>query len=420
MVGYRRKLCALMLSVVAGISYAQNNTNSPYTRYGLGDLSGQFIGRSVAMGGVSIGIRDNQHINPLNPASYTAIDSLTFLFEGGVTLQNANFNDGTQRINAKNTSFDYVAMQFRLHKRIGFSLGVLPYSNVGYNVSQSIVGDDAVPSSTKQMYGEGGFHQLYAGLGVKLFENLSIGANVSFFWGGIDRNLTVIYPAYSTASGGTYPSYSEATALRVKDYKLDFGIQYTQPIGSKQRFTLGLTYSPSKQLNADADLTTTTSVVTSSDLTAKCGLPNVFGGGVSYTYDDRLTVAADYTLQKWSEVLYHVRELHTFADQSRISIGAEYLPSFLSRKYFGHVKYRLGAYYCNPYYETEKGERACRELGVTAGFGLPIPRTRSMFNIGIQYVNVKGIQPGMLNQNVVKLSLGITFNERWFFKRKVY
>jgi len=117
MVGFKHTIWALLLMMVTGTAIAQNNTNSPYTRYG--DLSDQSFGNSKAMGGIAFGLRDGAQINPTNPASYTAIDSLTFLFEGGVSLQNMNISNGGVKMNAKNASFDYLAMQFRLAPWMG-------------------------------------------------------------------------------------------------------------------------------------------------------------------------------------------------------------------------------------------------------------------------------------------------------------
>lgn len=60
------------------------------------------------MGGIAYGLRNGYQINASNPASYTAVDSLTFLFDAGMTLQNANFKEGNIKTNAKNSSFDYL------------------------------------------------------------------------------------------------------------------------------------------------------------------------------------------------------------------------------------------------------------------------------------------------------------------------
>ena len=63
--------------------------------------------------------------------------------------------------------------------------------------------------------------------------------------------------------------------------------------------------------------------------------------------------------------------------------------------------------------------RAAEEYGVTAGFGLPIPRTRSLLSITAQYVHVNGKTNAFLDENILRLCIGVTFNERWFFKWKV-
>ena len=50
---------------------AQNGTNSPYTRYGYGELANRSFGAGRSMGGVGIGLRSSRQINPMNPASYS-------------------------------------------------------------------------------------------------------------------------------------------------------------------------------------------------------------------------------------------------------------------------------------------------------------------------------------------------------------
>ena len=88
---YQRLINACLFCIMATITMAQTSTNSPYTRYGLGELSDQHFGNSKAMGGIAYGLRNGLQVNAANPASYTAIDSLTFIFDIGLSLQNANF-----------------------------------------------------------------------------------------------------------------------------------------------------------------------------------------------------------------------------------------------------------------------------------------------------------------------------------------
>ena len=422
MVGFKHTLCALLLTMVTGMAIAQNNTNSPYTRYGYGDLSDQSFGNSKAMGGIAFGLRDGAQINPLNPASYTAIDSLTFLFEGGVSLQNMNVSGGGVKLNAKNSSFDYLAMQFRLHPRIAMSVGLLPFSNVGYSVSDSK--DENGVSQTRSFTGDGGLHQLYGGIGVKVLKNLSLGVNASYFWGDITRTRTIIYPATSESY-----SYVQQIGVSVSDYKLDFGAQYTQELSKKHSVTIGAVFSPKHKLNNDYTITTQASTTNSNDLDATLELPNMFGVGFTYNYDRRLTVGVDYSLQQWSKAKFGVaatddatraefEETYAYNDRHKISVGAEYIPNLIGRSYLSHIKYRLGAYYTTPYYKID-GKKAARVYGVTAGFGLPVPRSRSILSISGQFVRVSGQETNFVNENIFRVSIGLTFNERWFFKRRV-
>lgn len=422
MVGFKQTLCALLLTIFTGVAIAQNNTNSPYTRYGYGELSDQSFGNSKAMGGIAFGLRDGMQINPLNPASYTAIDSLTFLFEGGVSLQNTNLNSNGVKLNAKNSSFDYLAMQFRLAPFMAMSIGLLPYSSVGYTVSDSKT--EGGLSTSRSFTGDGGLHQLYAGLGVKILKNLSVGVNASYFWGDITRSRTVLYP--NTAS--SY-SYVQQTTVSVSDYKLDFGAQYTQNFSKKHSMTLGAVYSPKHKLNNDANVITQVSVNTNTDLDATLELPTSFGFGVTYNYNKQLTVGVDYSLQQWSKIKSAVTttdatvredfdETYAYCDRSKISVGGEYIPNAIGRSYFARIKYRLGGYYTTPYYKIG-GEKAAQEYGVTAGFGIPVPRSRSILSISGQFVRVKGLETNMVNENIFRVSIGLTINENWFFKRRV-
>ena len=134
------------------------------------------------MGGIAYGLRNGLHINASNPASYSAVDSLTFILDAGMSLQNANFKEGNVKTNAKNSTFDYIAMQFRLVKGLGLTAGFLPYSTVGYNMQKisymttNEFGNKI--SSITTFKGNGGLQQVFIGLGYQVFKNLSVGANL--------------------------------------------------------------------------------------------------------------------------------------------------------------------------------------------------------------------------------------------------
>ena len=402
---------------------AQTSTNSPYTRYGFGQLSDQSFGNSQAMGGIAYGLRNGLQVNASNPASYSAVDSLTFIFDAGMSLQNANFKEGNVKINAKNSSVDYIAMQFRLAKGLGFSAGFLPYSNVGYNMNKTnkvTTDEHGNTTAANQAYvGDGGLQQVYVGLGYQIFKGLSIGTNFSFLYGDITHT------ASTTFSNTNAYSSSRSHKIDVSDYKLDFGLQYTHKLKEKHVLNLGAIYSFGHELNSTGyeylEKFSGNTVVTQSVDTIKnaFALPHTFGLGATYVYDNKLTIGLDYTLQKWEDVKFFNKD-GAFQNRSKISVGAEYLPNPIGRSYFSNIRYRVGAYYSSPYAKID-GKDGNREYGVSVGLGIPLHfyNSRSILNISGQYVKVAPKLKGMLEENYLRINIGLTFNEQWFMKWKV-
>ena len=116
-----------VLTAGAKSSDSSPSTNSPYTRYGLGDLSDMVFTNNAAMGGVGYALRTSEHINPMNPASYTSVDSLSFMFEVGMTLKSSNYQEEGVKSTANNYSFEYIAAKFHLNSRLAIAVRYMPY-----------------------------------------------------------------------------------------------------------------------------------------------------------------------------------------------------------------------------------------------------------------------------------------------------
>ena len=78
-------ICSILLGMTALTVLAQSGTSSPYSQFGLGIMSDQSQGFSRGMNGLGIGLRGGTMVNSLNPASYSAIDSLTMIFDMGLS-----------------------------------------------------------------------------------------------------------------------------------------------------------------------------------------------------------------------------------------------------------------------------------------------------------------------------------------------
>ena len=203
---------------------AQSGTNSPYSQYGLGTLGEQAGGFNRGMNGLGLGFHEHNQINSLNPASYASIDSLSFIFDAGISGQITNYKEGDVKVNAQNGNFEYVVAGFRLAKHLGVSFGILPYTNVGYNYSNTQKIGSSIGSSSSTTYsntytGTGGLHQVYLGFGWMPINGLAVGVNGSYLWGNYTRSIV---NSYSDNYVNTLSRYYTAS---VNNYKLDFGVQ---------------------------------------------------------------------------------------------------------------------------------------------------------------------------------------------------
>lgn len=422
----------LLASLYVAPAIAQSGTNSPYSQYGLGQLSEQTSGFNRGMNGLGLGFREHNQVNYINPASYSSIDSLTFIFDAGLSGQVTNFSENGQKKNANNADFEYAVAAFRASKHLGVSFGIIPFTNIGYNYSISgYLNGDKSTTFTNTYNGSGGMHQIYLGAGWEFVKGLSIGANVSYIWGDIDRSVV---NSYSDGYINTLSKYYTAT---ISSYRIDFGLQYTLPLNKKNSLTLGLTYGLGHKLNSDPSCmvistNTTTAVADTTSFTVNNGLeiPTSFGAGLTWNNNNKLKLGADFTYQKWGDTKFPVYKVindvpsyslsdEYYSDRYKLTIGGEFCNNETSRNFIDRIRFRAGASYASSYYKVN-GQDGPDEISVSVGFGIPIVNAynnRSILNISGQWVRSEAL--GMLKENTFRINIGITFNERWFMKWKV-
>lgn len=423
---------ALAISLSAN---AQSSTNSPYSQYGLGTLAERSAGFNRGMNGIGLGFHDHNQVNTLNPASYASLDSLSFIFDMGLSGQLTNFKEGTTKINAQNAGFEYVVAGLRLAKHLGASFGLLPFTNVGYNYTTSgKVGGAVASTYTNTYFGEGGLHELYGGLGWEPFKGVAFGVNLGYLWGSINRSITNTY----SASESSINTLARQYAAEVRSYKADFGVQFTSRLSKKDAVTLGLTYSlghkiggnPSCLIITNNKLTSVSDTVSFGSNGMKLEIPAMMGAGLMWNHHNKLKLGVDYSLQKWGKIKFpmltgsdantnYSLQDNQFSDRHKVTFGGEYCPAETNRDFFKAIHYRAGISYSTPYLKIN-GADGPKELGASVGFGIPIVNkynNRSILNISAQWVNVNA--KNLINENTFRINVGLTFNERWFAKWKV-
>lgn len=426
----------MVVSVMGQIS----STLSPYSQFGLGVLSDQSLSFNRGMSGLAIGMRNGKFVNVQNPASYSAVDSLTMILDLGLSGQITNFKEGAKKVNARTADFDYAAMTFRVLPKFGATIGIIPFSNIGYDyMMENWIGaadadyyghlDDNY--YTLNYLGTGGFSQAFLGLGWEFAKGFSVGANISYFWGKYNKTASALLS--DTYANTLVRNYT----TKVNSWKLDLGAQYTTMLNPDNRLTVGAVATIGHKLGADAKLTVVntnalTQVTSTSrdSVTNAFSIPYSFGVGFSVIHKQSLTFGADYLLQKWGSLDYPMLNEVTaryesvsnvLKDRHKFTLGVDWIPdpSPMPRGFFKRMHYRAGVSYATPYYNI-RGQNGPTELTLSAGVSIPVINTwnnRSSLTISAQWVHNSA--KDFVTENTFRINIGLTFNERWFAKWKV-
>lgn len=416
----------LAIPMVAQNLNISNLSNSPYNRYGYGRLG--TMGNSVtrSMGDLGIAIRTNQYTTLANPASLTAIDTLTCIFQMDLDAQFGNYSEGDIREHKWDAGFSGMSFQVPLWRNFAMSLSLSPYSMVGYYYGLSsdvpvlspIHPHDTL-SYTSSHSGVGGINNFMMGIGWRPFQTkrqqASIGVNAGWLFGTIRHDGIISTTSQAT---GTYLSY-EAT---VRGLYLQFGAQYTYNINATRSLTLGATFSPKLNLSADTESLkySSDSISTSNRYRSSVKLPMRAGVGVSYNVARKLTLSAEAELTKWSDVMGLNSEMNAqeglFNDVMRVAVGAEYQPKTVTNNYFKVCRYRAGLSVKNSYLKVAGAD--LDEYAATLGMSLPINK-RSALNLGVGYSTLRPSNSNLVTENYLTLTLGLTFNEMMFFRNRL-
>ena len=412
------RIILFFLCVTAAVAvYAESPTMSPYSKFGYGMLNDNATSAQKAMGGVGYALNNGRQINAMNPASYAAMDSLTFLWDVGATCSNLWSRE--QGVDGKaNTSsstgggLDYITMQFPITKWMGASVGLVPFTSVGYSFGKEV--SHGISSHS----GFGGLNQLYLGLSARPFNNFTVGANIGYIWGHTVNDV------YATTNAGTTSLFERV--VRVRDYNLTLGIQYDIDINENNKLTLGVVYNPEKRIHGktwgayyDMDSDSDPDTVGYQRLGKNYSMPNTFGGGVAYVFQKRFTAALDFTYQDWSNAKFGTIEGFEetkFDNRWKLAAGVEYMHNPRGN-YWQRIAFRCGGYYNHDYINVK--DNNVREFGVAVGFGLPTPSTKTVINIGFEYKHRATTPADLITEDYFNITLGINFNEMWFWKNKI-
>lgn len=415
-------IIGLLLFPMVLFAQHNNNTTSPYSRFGLGDLQTRSLGRTFAMGGASLGSRNSLQINMANPASYTAVDSLTFLFEFGVNGKLSSFRDDFTSMTANNINFRYLSMNFRVANRLTTSLGLTPYSDIGYDIRVL----DSLENTGNyyiQYFGEGTLTRSYIGVAFELFNNVSIGANLNYLFGKLTHNAELFFIDWDD-----FYNIQKYEYIRMSQFGLDFGLQATVPLEKNQSITLGAIFeNKPKQTAYQSDIMLknlySSSVYSqdtlkyNSEEKKSIRFPLTYGAGLSYVKTDILELNLDYYHQTWSKATFFGSINPVLTDLNKFAAGAEWIPNKNSiRSYTQRIAYRAGLKYEKSYLKLN--DQQINDFGISFGVGLPINRSYSTINVAAEIGKRGTIKADLISERYVKLNFNVNLHDFWFIKKR--
>lgn len=412
------------LFVLIGLtSFAQNNnTSSPFSRFGLGDLHSYSYGRFAGMGGASLGSRHQLQINTANPASYAAVDSMSFIFEFGADGRFSEYKSANSKYTTNDVNFRYFSFSFPITRWAAATMGITPFADKGYEISV-LEEHPGIGRVQSDYFGTGTISKAYIGAGFNINESLSVGANVYYLFGTLDQNNSIFF-----LDDASQYAFQEVERTRLRDFAYLLGLQYNIPLKNEQHLTLGATFENKSDFTAFHSLnqqkllrignnTISDSISTIVDDKSAIQLPTSFGFGVTYTQLHKLEVNADFYHSKWSKAKFFGSKVPELTDQTRLSLGVEYIPEGASiRSYLKRIRYRAGIHTDKSYLRINNQQ--LNETGMSFGVGLPVTRSKSTINLAVEFGRRGTVKDNLIRENYTKISLYLNLFDRWFMQQK--
>lgn len=417
----------------AGSNPLNGRENNPYSRYGIGELRN---GNNVAlrgMGNITSAWANQYLLNTDNPASYSFLRRTTFEVgaSGTTRTTHGTLNGSDISYRTGSVSVAYMNLGVPVGKNGGLCLGFRPYSTAYSRLEDTISFYTPIVSpigrTVRSYLSRGGMNYAFIG-GAAKYKGLSLGVNAGYVFGNFSRS-DVLIPRDSFAVNDAF--YTQfVTNNRVGGILWKAGLQYEIKIDSLHMLRLGGTLSlgqdmkevfSEQRLSAYAfqDTVIRDTAYDSGERSGTLTLPLTYSAGFVFTRPGKWSVGADYTATQWSQFkseLSPTMMTGIAASSYRMSLGGEYTPGAeTSRRYLSRATYRLGGYFGNDYLQLQNTQLSY--FAITGGLSLPFRRSLSQLHAAVDIGRLGTTDNGLLRQNFVKLSLGISLSDLWFIRR---
>lgn len=404
-----KRIITLLLLPFALVTRGQNTT-SPYSILGIGDMENKDFGRYFISGNTTIGRRDDAAYNMSNPAALTALPYKTMHFDLAFRGRSSQFTlpeSGENTDISKDFTMRRGTLAFKVTEKTGFALGIQPYSTVNFQYGKSASISDGSDNYYRYTDGNGGINQAFFSVARSAGNNFSAGISAAWLFGSIQRNTTY---------------YSEELALNVVREDRDFytgghikgGLQYyTNPLKNRKwKHTIGLTGSISTRLNGQLTSTykeNSAVLLTKQTNDRHFSLPLQSGLGYAATWKNKLTFSAEGNYYYWKYQDLDYKNSRT-APGYRFSAGMEYsrkVKSFqglIEKSFIGWGLHTEKSY-------MRINNQPLIEYTVSFGGGITPYRSISLYT-GVE-LGIRGDRAGQYREQFTQFIFGVTVKDIW-------
>jgi hypothetical protein len=423
--------------------------NSPYSRYGLGNLHPRMNVISRGMGGVSAAYSDPFSINYNNPASYAGFQAFTeqrsgkvsqgrVIFDAGINYDNRKLSEPntTQSFRSNDVLFSHVYVGVPIRPNWGLSFGLRPVSRISYDIFRRErlfnSGGQDIDSVFTQYNGNGGSFLPSIGTGFGS-NNFTIGANIGYLFGKKELTTRRVFLNDSIE----YASSNHTTNSNFGNIFFNAGTQVKIDLNKTSFLRLGASGNWKQTLSGTQDILRQTytrdasgqelrvdSVTQQNNIAGDVIFPASYTVGLIYDHSPGertrgFNIGVDYVTGKWNDFrFFGARDL--VQNNWELRVGAQLTPSFAAMQNGRLVSYRFGFFTGRDYIKVDKD---LPMYGVTFGMGVPLrnysrlTNQQTIINIGAEYIK-RGNDQNIIKEDLIRISLGLNFTDMWFGKRK--
>lgn len=428
----RNKLLVIILISLFSFAYSasgQKLINSPYSRFNIGSLERIGSFRSLGMGGTGTAMRDNSSIYFTNPASYSSIDTNSFVFDFGIDYGSNFISDGTTNFSSEDMDFHHLIMGFPLAKGFGVALGAVPVSSGYYDIQQSVSSTDPSYNPNIGEYkidhtGNGGITKFFIGTGIMIGKHLSAGANFAIWSGQLTRANQFVF-SDETDYYSVFHNTSQEK-LELLGINLDYGLEYTTTFKNNYFLNIGASlrsgnnyHTKYNQLSLKYTAFSVSDTISYTPVSStKTFIPGTLSLGISFGKKYKFTTGIDYVATRWSNATIPGSGSGVIGNTQEIMVGAEFIPDkFSNYSFVNRIEYRIGGHIGDDYLIVDGNQT--REYGASMGLGIPLRRSASKVNIYFDYTNKSGSSSTSLHyENFFTMGISLNLYDFWFLKRK--